>query len=82
MQVRDRFDNIRDLTAVTLMGWASCLASRNYRRHLARWIENGMALDEEPFDPAEHVGDGTSIFEQMGGTIINPERHPEWDACR
>jgi hypothetical protein len=39
-----RLADMRDSVAVTLMGWVAKLASKQYRTHLATYIQLGMAV--------------------------------------
>jgi hypothetical protein len=44
--MRDRFNDFRDYAAVTLMGWAARLATRQYRETLAEYVTIGMIHEE------------------------------------
>lgn len=79
---RERFDDARDLCAITLMGWSSSLATPHYRRYLAQCIQAGMDAQQPTLDEVEAheeyerlVTPGESLFEQMGGTLTGPKTH-------
>lgn len=61
-----------DAELVTCTGCWCAVPALVFEKHGLLWHQNVMyvRLPENEPDPAP--GDGSSLFEQMGGTIVNP----------
>ena len=90
--MRDRIDDARDLTAVTLMGWSAKIATRRYQKYLATCIAAGMRHEDKPEPlpladcwcnkPKPTLGEWAPVDEYPDVSGSYAESHPEWRACR
>lgn len=76
-----RFDDARDLVAITLMGWAAKLATKQYQRYLASCIQTGMTQCSATWTPVE-ADERLARPDECKWCAPFEEHHPEWQACK